>query len=124
MSKYSQIPRERWIANLVDVAQDIANKEHQEHRWLALDRYAWEGPSELICAAFDDYVIEGFIEEFSPAFSEAQRSAALGFRDELNDYYDHTRQNLDPAVVLADPRWEGVRQRAVAFVAAFRDKWP
>jgi hypothetical protein len=41
---YKEIPPmtpERWIANLIDAANDIANKDIQESRWLAPDAYAW-----------------------------------------------------------------------------------
>lgn len=120
----SQIPRERWISNLIGAAQNIADKEHQERRWLAPDRYAWERPEELISVVFDDYVLDGFIEESSAAFSEQQRSAATGFRDELNDYCKQTPDYLDPAAVLSDPRWETVRQRAESFVISFKEQWP
>ena len=120
----SQIPPERWISNLIGVANDIADKGHQERRWLAPDRYAWEGPSELICVAFDDYVLDGFIEEFSPALSHEQRKAVIEFRDELDKYNSETPGELDPAIVLGDLRWATVRQKAAAFVVAFKDKWP
>lgn len=118
----SQIPRERWISNLITAAQDIADKEHQR-RWLAPDRYAWERPEELINLV-DAFILDGFIDEFSLTFSENQRNAAVEFRDELSDYCDQTPQNLEPAVVLADPRWEAMREKAAAFVVAFKDKWP
>lgn len=119
----SQIPPERWISNLIGVATDIADKEHQEQRRLAHDRHAWERPEELICD-IDTYVLGGFIEKFSPTFSEDQRSAALEFRDELSDFCDNTPDNADPAMVLADARWNVVRKKAAAFVKAFKNKWP
>lgn len=119
----SQIPPERWIGNLIEVASEIADRQHQEERWLAPDRHAWERPEELICD-IDGYVLNGFIEKFSATFSEDQRSAALEFRDELSDFCDNTPDNLDPATVLADTRWDVVRQKATAFVKAFKDRWP
>jgi hypothetical protein len=42
------IPPERWIANLLEVAREFADKETQERRRLDPDRYAWERPEELL----------------------------------------------------------------------------
>jgi hypothetical protein len=123
---YKPIPpmtAERWLSNLLEAAADIADKQHQELRWLAPDAYAWERREELINVLFDDCVFEGFIEEYSHTFSKEQSRTAFDLRDELNGYSDATPQWLDPAEVLADPRWESIRQKAIAFVAAFKDKW-
>ena len=115
---------ERWIANLMEAASFIANKERQELRWLAPDAYAWERPGELINVLFDDCVFEGFLSEYASTFSDEQRRTAFELKDEMNSYCDATPGWLDPAEVLADPRWESIRQKAAAFVAAFKDKWP
>jgi hypothetical protein len=114
---------ERWLAKLLEVTAQIADRERQERRWLAPDANAWECPDELICTV-DDVVFDGFLERYLPTFSQEQREAALGFRDALHHYYEITPQHLDPAETLADPRWDFVRQKAAAFVAAFSSKWP
>jgi hypothetical protein len=113
-----------WIANLVEVAEDIANRQHQELRWMAPDAHAWERPEELINVLFDDSVFEGFLEEYSSTFSAEQRRIAFKLRDDINRYCGTTLIKLDPQEVLADPRWETIRQEAAAFVAAFKGKWP
>jgi len=114
---------ERWLANILDVTAQIADRERQERRWLAPDVYAWECPDELICS-LDDVVFDGFLERYTPTFSAEQREAALGFRDALNQYCDITPHHLDPGKTLADPRWDFVRRKAAALVAAFSKKWP
>jgi hypothetical protein len=114
---------ELWIANILEVAGSIADKEYQERRWLAPDAHAWECPDELICNV-DDVVLDGFLDGYASTFSDEQRIAAFGFRDALNKYCQLTPQHLDAAETLADPRWNAVRQRAAAFVAAFTEKWP
>lgn len=124
---YKDIPPmtpERWINNLLDAAGAIADKEHQERRWLAPDRYAWECPDELINVIFDDSVFEGFLGQYAGTFSEDQRGAAFGLRDTLNAFCDATPPTLDSAATLADPWWKLVRQRAAEFVCAFKGKWP
>jgi vancomycin resistance protein YoaR len=118
------ITPERWIANLLEVAGAIADKQQQERRWLAPDRYAWEGPSELMCVIFDDCALEGFLERYTNSFSEPQQKAASEFRDTLSRFCDSTPGHLDPAETLADLRWEVVRQKAAQFVSAFAGKWP
>ena len=115
---------ELWIANLVEAATDIADKQHQEIRWLAPDAYAWERPEELINVLVDDCVFEGFLNEYASTFSEEQRGAAFALRDELNRFCDATPPSLDPVQVLVDQRWESIRQRATTFIQAFKGKWP
>jgi hypothetical protein len=124
---YEEIPPitpELWTANLLDAAVEIANKEKQEQRWLAPDAKAWERPEELINVLFDDSNLELFIDEYGPTFVEDQRRAALDLRDDISRYCDKTPTWLDPSEVLADPRWETIRQKAAAFVSAFKEKWP
>jgi hypothetical protein len=112
------------LANLLDAASDIADKERQERRWRASDSHAWENPGELINVILDDHLFERFLQQFGSTFSAKQRAAAVGLRDELILYCHSTPQLLDPTQVLADPRWEMVRQKAAAFVAEFKQKWP
>jgi hypothetical protein len=65
---------ERWPANILQVTAQIADWERQKRRWLAPD--AWECPDELVCSV-DGAVLEGFLERYTPTFSEEQREAAL-----------------------------------------------
>jgi hypothetical protein len=116
------ITPERWLSNILEVLGQIADRERQESRWLAADAFAWERPEELINTV-DDVVFEGFLENYTPTFSGEQREAAFGFRDALNNYCELTPQNLNPGETLADPRWDFVRQKASAFIAAFSKKW-
>jgi hypothetical protein len=118
------ITRELWISNLLDAASRIADKETQERRWLASDAYAWERPEELINVLFDDSCFDLFIEEFGGEFTDVQRDKAVLLKRLMDNYCDATPVWLDPAQVLADPRWEAIRESARAFVSAFKDKWP
>jgi hypothetical protein len=114
----------RWIANVVEAAEDIANKQLQEQRWMSPDLQAWERPEELINVLFDDSVFEGFLEEYASSFSTEQRRIAFDLRNTMNSYCDATSSYLDPKEVLADPRWEAIRQKASAFVHVFKGNWP
>jgi hypothetical protein len=122
-SDIPSITPERWLANLLNVASRIADKGHQERRWLAPDAFAWENPGELI-NVLSDCVFDDFITQYERTFTGEQRAAALGFRDAVNCFGEATPQRLDPVEVLADVRWAAVRQQAAAFVAAFKDNWP
>jgi hypothetical protein len=113
------ISRELWTSNLVDAAEAIGDTEHQCRRWLAPNAFAWERPEELINTICDDCLLELFIEEYGAALPRLQAEAAIALRDELSRYCEATPRNLDPEQVLADPRWEVVRSKARAFVAAF-----
>jgi hypothetical protein len=111
---------DRWMANLLEAAGGIADKKKQESRWLAVDPHAWERPEELINALFDDANLELFLTEYASTFTEEQRLAGSELRDDLNCYSDAAPGWLDAAEVLADPRWDAIRQKASAFVAAFK----
>ncbi|HLJ78484.1 MAG TPA: hypothetical protein VKT75_13765 [Acidobacteriaceae bacterium] len=102
----------------------IADKRQQEVRWLAADRNAWEGPSELINCFWDDGVFELFLEQYARTFSEEQCQSAFDLRDTLNAFCGATPDVLDPMETLRDPRWQVVRQKAAAFIDAFAGKWP
>jgi hypothetical protein len=117
-----QIPAERWVGNLLEAAELIADRELQETRWLAADAYAWETPDEAI-NSLGDFVLDGFVEQFADSFSPAQFVAVTAFRDEVDRYCRSTPRSLDPADVLADPAWGVVRQKASEFVCAFKGKW-
>jgi len=114
---------ERWIDNLLGAIGDLADREHQEERWLAPDACAWENPNELI-SRVDDCNFELFLTEFAPMFSPEQQEAALNFRGEFDSFCNSTPQVLTAKDVLSDPRWERVRQRAAEFAGAFKGKWP
>ena len=122
--KEPPITPQLWIANLIQAARGLADKEKQERRWLAPDRYAWERPEEVICSFSDDCVVDVFLEQYGESFSVEQHAAAFGLCDALNAFCDATPQVLDPAATLADPRWELVRQKATEFASAFEGKWP
>jgi hypothetical protein len=72
----------------------------------------------------DDCALDRFIEHFSDSFSAVQAKAVTEFRDEVDGYCKATPQHLDPEMVLADPRWQLVRNKASAFLGAFRSHWP
>jgi hypothetical protein len=120
----SPMTPERWISNLLEAATDIADKKRQELRWTAPDRYAWERPEEVINVLLDDSVFEGFLEKYASSFSDQQRQAAFQLRDAMNKYCDDTPTWLEPSEVLADARWEAIRQDAAEFIVAFKGKWP
>ncbi len=115
---------ERWIANLVEAANEIANREKQERRWLAPGALAWENPAELICSLYDDCAFERFLDEYGSTFSEEQCKSAFELKDEMNRFNEAMPQWLKAGEVLADPRWESIGRKAAAFVEAFNGKWP
>ncbi|MFZ0664056.1 MAG: hypothetical protein WAM66_15310 [Acidobacteriaceae bacterium] len=122
-SSNSPITPRRWISNLLEVADDIANRRMQEDRWRAGTWNIWEHPEEPINTV-DDHVLNGFIEAFESTFTPDQEIASHQFQDELDGFCSASPQSLNPAEVLDDPQWELVRLRADAFISAFKDRWP
>jgi len=121
--KDPQISAELWIENLLWAAEQIADRKFQESRWLAADRYAWESPNEAI-NTLDDFVLDGFIEQFAESFSPPQAVAVIAFRDEVDRFCKASPKDLEATQVLADPGWQAVRSKACAFVKAFKGRWP
>ena len=118
-----QIPPERWLANLLEAARFIADRDYQERRWFSDDALAWETLDEAI-NMLDDSVLNEFIEQFAEAFSPVQARAVVAFRDEMDRYCGTTPRHLEARRVLADPAWEQVRNKASGFIQAFDGKWP
>ena len=117
------IPADRWVGNLLEAAELIANRQYQETRWLAADAHAWETPEEAI-NALDDCVLDGFIVQFAESFSPSQYEAVIAFRDAVHHWCVATPQHLEPSGVLTDHDWEMVRARASEFVRTFKGSWP
>ncbi len=119
----SPMTPERWINNLVEVANDIADRRHQEARWLAPDALPWEHPYELI-DDLDAYALEHFIEAFRQTFSPEQGAVITQFRDDFEGFCSRAPQTLDSLTVLSDPDWEAFRQSAWNFARVFNGHWP
>lgn len=119
----SPMTPQRWISNLLEIAEAIADRKIQEERWRTGTWNIWEHPEELINTV-GDYVLDSFIEAFANTFTPDQGIAIRRFQDELERFCSATQQSLDPVRVLVDPQWEMVRKRADAFVVAFKDCWP
>jgi hypothetical protein len=102
----------------------IADREAQERRWLSTDRRAWEHPDELINVLRDDYVFDGFIDEYAPTFSQMQLRSAIALVESVNSYCKNVPNEIQAQDLLADPNWEDVRARAREFVLSFKGKWP
>ena len=92
--------RELWTSNLVDAARAVGETEHQQSRWLAPDRFAWERPEELINTISDEFLLELYIEEYGKALPRAQTEAVTALRDELNHYCERNTKSLDPCRCL------------------------
>jgi hypothetical protein len=103
--------------------EEFTDRDTQESRWLAHDRFAWEKPEELICS-LDDVVFDQFADYYDETFTVEQRAAISRFTEEFRAFCDATPQILDPKEVLKDPRWHSLRRRADSFIVAFKDKWP
>lgn len=121
--KSSPMTPQRWISNLLEVAETIADRRMQEERWRNGTWNIWEHPEELINTV-DDYVLDGFIEAFTSTFKPEQEIAVRQFQDELEGFCSAMPQSLNPIEVLDDPRWELVRRSANGFIAAFKGCWP
>jgi hypothetical protein len=113
------IPFEFWTENLLSAARDLADAEHQEQRWLAVDAAAWERPAELICVLMDDMNFELYIEENRLALNEEQISSATSLAQSAADFDVGPDGWRDPRAVLSDPSWKRLRCHARRFIASF-----
>ena len=114
------ISYEFWLGELLQAAAQIADEETQLRRWLAADAHAWERPVELLLT-LDDLNFELFLNEHRNRFSDSQLVAATQFAATVQ--FDCGSDGWrDPREVLRDPAWEDVRQRARAFISAFKSE--
>jgi hypothetical protein len=117
------ITPERWISNLLQVANLIADRRMQEDKWAAGTWSIWEYPDEML-NTLDDCVLDGFIDAFPTMLSPEQDSSVRRFRDEVDSFCASSADTLEPPELLLNPNWERVRQSADEFVEAFDGKWP
>lgn len=110
---------EFWTENLLSAARDLADTEHQEQRWLAVDAAAWERPAELLSVLLDDMNFELYIEENRCALTEEQISSATALAQSAADFDVGPDGWRDPRAVLSDPVWERLRCNARRFIASF-----
>ncbi|HTF63792.1 MAG TPA: hypothetical protein VK638_13960 [Edaphobacter sp.] len=106
----------------MSAARDLADAEHQEQRWLAVDVAAWERPAELLNVLLDDMNFELYIEENRFALTEEQISSATALAQSAADFDVGPGGWRDPHEVLSDPAWERVRGNAQLFIASFETK--
>jgi hypothetical protein len=113
-----QIPPERWIANLLEAARLISDRDYQERRWLADDALAWETPDEAI-NMLDDSFLNGFIEQFGNSFSPVQANTAVGSVTRSITIVKRLR-STSSLLIQHGKRFA----RRPDFIQAFGGKWP
>jgi hypothetical protein len=114
------VSRELWVSNLIGIAKDLGDEEHQRSRWLASDAAAWERPAELLCVLVDDCQFELFVAQEETAMSPEQKNAAVALLERSLKYDTGPDGWRDPQEVLNDPAWKDLQDSARAFVSVFQ----
>ena len=113
---------DRWLEYILEIVRVIANREDQEKIWLGpRPEINWVGDlyNELGEEFFDV-----FFKRYSDGFTVEQLTAWNPFKQSFESYGDKLSSYPDPRMVIDDPDWQGVREAAARFVAAFEQKHP
>jgi hypothetical protein len=108
---------ETWKKGILDIARRLASRSYQEQSWLGKGP-AVSSPEELFNELFDDQIVERFAAVHAADLSAEQQRALRELIDKMNEYGAASPSKLDPATVLRDPQWEGIRNSALRFVKA------
>jgi len=110
---------ETWKNMIIDVVNQISDLEYQRSSWFGKGESV-SSPDELYNGLFDDSRIEEFLEAHAKHLTDDQRRTGLELVRKMNQYAPANVKYLDPATVIEDPRWDGVRQSAKSFVSALK----
>lgn len=110
---------ETWRVNILDVIQDIADKEKQEVSW-PLGNDDISSPTEMYCLLFDDFMFEDFLASKENGFSDEQVSLGNRLVKALDKYSPPGQVLLSEQYMLEDPQWDAVRKVASTFLESMK----
>jgi hypothetical protein len=95
----------RWKSDLTVLIGQIADEEYQRRAWLALGPEV-SSPTEMFCQLFDDLDAERFVNHL-PQLASCDSLDAI--RQLISQMEIIQEADLDPLVLMDDPRWKAVR---------------
>lgn len=110
--------REKWLACIIEAAQNISSRDFQKEAWSPGGRVV-SSPEEVYQSLMEDCTFDLFFQTYGKAFSEEQSRSWSELRTRLEEYYDKLPVFPNPHDVLNDPEWDSVRGAAERFVLAF-----
>jgi hypothetical protein len=108
-----------WEAMILHVVVQISDGEYQRLSWFGKGEFI-SSPDELYSGLFDDAMIEEFLETYGEELTEDQNQAGKELVRQMSQYAALTPENLDPAEVIDDPRWQDIRELASSFLTAMK----
>lgn len=112
------LTEEEWLENIVGVVKHFADEEYQRSAWLG-HGLSVSSPTEMYNELYEDVAFNLYRDQYGSSFSDAQRSAWLGFDQMLEKYGESLDEKVNPEAVLEDPAWLQVRRAADRFLQTF-----
>lgn len=109
---------EKWRNNILHVVAQIASREYQQRSWFGIGTES-SSPEELYCLLFDDFMYDEFLNSPAVGLTPTQKARGVELKEELDAYSELVGDYMDPAKVIDDPRWEGIRAAAQTFLNSF-----
>jgi hypothetical protein len=117
-----------WRQLILSAVEALADRIHQERTWFDRPDPVSPGgyreissPGEEINRLFSDLDFEDYLKSPKITLTPTQQKLGLSLVAKVNHFCDTTPTFLNPAEVIDDPRWSGVREAAGAFAIALRD---
>jgi hypothetical protein len=104
---------EPWKALVIDSLRDLSDRVGQERSWVVHRDGAIPTPVELVESLFDDSGLGDLLAD-GPVFSP-ETDALLS---SIGDAVDSLDLRQPPETLLADPRWQALRELAARALAA------
>lgn len=99
---------EEWLANILSVVAQLADKGFQERIWLrgeGPEKSSWE---ETYCQMFDDFDLNGYLSNRDSSLSDEQYNMLKKLRDALERFGSDAQVVDDTQELLASPDWHEV----------------
>jgi hypothetical protein len=111
-----------WRSELISEISTISSMSELKRLWSGHDVNEVSSFSEEVAHIFDDYDINGFIDNgpFKAEMNAAQFDALCEFRHQFSDYVDRFTAEqittMDHDAIFSDPKWLKVIAAAYAFI--------
>jgi hypothetical protein len=101
--------------NVIKQAVDgIADEGLQRRAWFGIGPEE-SSPDEDICQFLDDAAIEDFLNREDAGLNDLQMEAGRHLLTLTRDLLGQIPQQVDPSVLIDDPRWRRIREAAARF---------
>ncbi|MEW5251794.1 SCO4402 family protein [Microbulbifer sp. 2201CG32-9] len=104
---------EDWDGFIFSLIKEIADKEFQRKVWFEGDCEEQSSFTEVVCALYDDYNFEDYLEFEAKKFNSTELVSELQkLNSKLNCFIDTLDGNAFTEKFLTDKRWNSIQEEA------------